>query len=123
MSTFELEHEHGTNAVSSSPYGLDLGPVGQGIAELPRDPSVSPLDPLHDSRTARRETVNGQTGIFFEYHYPEIVTKKADGPIPVENLTPNLQQDHDSNSFGPRALVINGRAGLFYPDINLQQVI
>jgi len=125
MATFELENNSGTSAASSSPDALDLGPVDPVMVELPQSPSVSILDP---SGTVRRETVNGQAGMFFEYHYPEIVIPNyspagdstADGPISVESHTSGLPQD--DNPSNPRPSVINGRAGVFYPDISLQQV-
>lgn len=123
-------HDCGTSVVSGSPSAPDLGRVDPVMVESPQTPPVLQLDPLLDSRIARRETVNGQTGIFFEYHYPEIVVPDyspaggsiTDGSISVENPTSNLQQDLNPNDLGPRILIINGRVGLFYPDIIFHQV-
>ena len=130
IATFELDNDCGTSVVSGSPSAPDLGLVDPVMVESPQTPPVLQLDPLLDSRIARRETVNGQTGIFFEYHYPEIVVPDyspaggsiTDGSISVENPTSNLQQDLNPNDLGPRILIINGRVGLFYPDIIFHQV-
>ncbi|KAF8429599.1 hypothetical protein EV426DRAFT_668017 [Tirmania nivea] len=126
MATFERANDRGASAVFNNLYALDLEPVDPAMVELPQSRSVSPADPLHDSRTARRETVNGQTGMFFEYHYPEIVVPNyslTEGPVSIQNPTSNLEQEDNSNTFIPRPFVINGRSGLFYPDIYLPQNI